>query len=521
MSRPLRVAIVGAGMSGLGLGMRLVKAGHADFTIFEQATDLGGTWHHNSYPGLACDVPSRFYTYASEPNQDWTQFFPGGHEIWAYFDRVAERYGLRDHIRFGDAVTAATWDGSRWAVTSRSGDQGLFDVLVTATGVLNIPHFPDIPGLSDFSGPVMHSARWDHAVDLADQRVGVIGNSSTGVQIISALAPEARRLAVFLRTPQWILPLPNWHYTAFGRRVVGRSKRISRLAYRLYKWVFELTFGEATVHPGWQRTVMSALCRWHLRRVKDPELRRKLTPDFEPMCKRIVMGLGFYRAVQRPNVDVVTDAIERIVPEGVVTADGILHRLDALVLATGFDAQAFMRPLALTGVDGVTLDQAWAEDPYAYRSVALPGFPNFFMLVGPHSPFGNFSVIPIAEAQADYIMKWVKMLAEGPIRSMSPRPEPTAAYNADLAEAMPSTIWMSGCASWYLDKHGRPNTFPGTPAQHRALLREPNLAHFDLDESNTGPPRTAPDSRNDPAHRSTPDVSGSASSTSASSFRVG
>jgi cation diffusion facilitator CzcD-associated flavoprotein CzcO len=199
------------------------------------------------------------------------------------------------------------------------------------------------------------------------------------------------------------------------------------------------------------------------------------------MCKRIVMGLGFYRAIQRPNVDLVTDAIERIVPEGVVTVDGITHRLDALVLATGFDAQAFMRPLALTGVDGLTLDEAWADDPYAYRSVALPGFPNFFMLVGPHSPFGNFSVISIAEAQADYVMRCMELLARGSVRSMVPRPEPTATYNADLAAAMPSTIWMSGCASWYLDKHGRPNTFPGTPAQHRALLGEPDLDHFEVD----------------------------------------
>ncbi|WP_445181683.1 flavin-containing monooxygenase [Pseudonocardia sp. Cha107L01] len=478
--RSPRVAIVGAGMSGLGLAMRLVKAGLHDFTIFEKADDLGGTWHHNSYPGLACDVPARFYTYLDEPNPDWSQFFPGGAEIWRYFDGVARRYRLRPHIRFGAKVTAATWTGSSWTVRTEAGDQGRFDFLVTATGILHTPKLPAIDGLDSFAGPVLHSARWDHTVDLAGKRVGVIGNGSTGVQIISALAPEAARLAVFLRTPQWILPVPNWRYSTLSRAVIGRSRRLGRLGYRLYQRIFELTFGEATTHPGWQRSVMSALCRWHLGRVRDPELRARLTPDFEPMCKRIVMGLGFYRAVQRRNVDLVTDPITSVVPDGVVTEGGTTHRLDALVLATGFDAQAYLRPMALTGAGGVTLDELWADDPFAYRSVALPGFPNYFMLVGPHSPFGNFSVISIAEAQADYVMQCLELYATGRLEALAPRRDATERYNAELVKAMPGTIWTSGCTSWYLDKHGRPNTFPGTPAEHRALLTEPELAHFEV-----------------------------------------
>lgn len=480
MTRSPRVAIVGAGMSGLGLAMRLAKAGHPDFTIFEKASELGGTWHHNSYPGLACDVPARFYTYTGEPNPEWSQFFPGGPEIWRYFDGVARRYRLREHIRFDAEVTAARWTGSAWQVSTSAGVAGEFDFLVTATGILHTPKLPDIEGLDSFAGPTIHSARWDHTEDLRGRRVGVIGNGSTGVQIISALAGRARRLSVFLRTPQWILPVPNRRYTRLGRALVGRSPRLGAGAHRFYQWVFELTFGEATVHPGWQRTLMSALCRLHLRRVRDPELRARLTPDFRPMCKRIVMGLGFYRAVQRPDVDLVTEGIARIEPSGVRTTDGVLHELDVLVLATGFDAQAFMRPMELTGADGVTIDQLWAKDPFAYRTVALPGFPNYFMLVGPHSPFGNFSVIAISEAQADYVMRCVELFAAGRVESLTPRADATERYNDDLVAAMPSTIWMSGCTSWYLDSHGRPNTFPGTPAQHRALLTEPELDHYDV-----------------------------------------
>lgn len=465
-------------MSGLGLAMRLAKAGHRDFAIFEKSSELGGTWHHNRYPGLACDVPARFYTYAGEPNPEWSQFFPAGTEIWRYFDMVARRYRLREHIRFNTTVTSARWTGSAWVVSTPDGVAGEFDFLVTATGILHTPKLPDIEGLGSFAGPAIHSARWDHSVDVTGKRVGVIGNGSTGVQIISALAGRAGSLSVFLRTPQWILPVPNWRYSRLGRSLVGRSPRLGALAHRFYQRLFELTFGEASVHPGWQRTLMSGLCRLHLRRVRDPELRARLTPDFRPMCKRIVMGLGFYRAVQRPDVDLVTQRIARIEPSGVRTTDGVLHELDALVLATGFDAQAFMRPMELTGSGGVTIGELWAKDPFAYRTVALPGFPNYFMLVGPHSPFGNFSVIAIAETQADYVMRCIELFATGRVESLTPRAEATERYNNDLVAAMPSTIWMSGCASWYLDSHGRPNTFPGTPAQHRALLAEPVLADY-------------------------------------------
>jgi cation diffusion facilitator CzcD-associated flavoprotein CzcO len=469
-ARSPRVAIVGAGMSGIALAMRLIDAGYDDFTIFEKADELGGTWHHNRYPGVACDVPSRFYTYGSEPSSSWSSFFPPGREIWAYFDDVARRRGVRDHISFGTEVTEAEWTGSRWRLTTTAGDAGEFDVLVTATGILHQPYRPAIPGLGSFAGAVLHSAEWDDDVVLTDRRIGVVGTGSTGVQIVSALTPSARLLTVFQRTPQWLLPVPNWHYTPIGR-MLGRSRRMSTIARGFYHRVFEQTFGVATARPGWQRTVMSALCRLHLRRIADPELRAKLTPDYQPMCKRIVMSATFYPAIQQPNVNLVTEPINEIVPEGVRTADGVTHPLDVLVLATGFQTRAFMRPMRIRGEDGLELDDLWRDAPFAYRTVAIPGFPNLFTLVGPHSPIGNFSLISIAEAQADYVIEWIGAIAHGEVAAVTPRADATAAYNASLQKATPRTVWASGCRSWYLDSEGRPITFPGTPSEHRALLR--------------------------------------------------
>jgi cation diffusion facilitator CzcD-associated flavoprotein CzcO len=239
--------------------------------------------------------------------------------------------------------------------------------------------------------------------------------------------------------------------------------------------------GRATVKRGWQRSAMSALCRWNLRlSVRDPVLRAKLTPDYQAMCKRQILAGRYYQAVQAPGVHVVTDAIERIQPEGVVTADGTLHELDLLVLATGFDAHAYVRPMDLVGEHGLTLEQAWADGPHAYRSVALPGFPNLFMMMGPHSPIGNQSLVSIAEDQADYAMWWINQMRAGLLVAAAPTEAATKDYNEEMKAAMPQTIWVTGCNSWYLGKDGLPELFPWTPDRHHALLANPEVADFDV-----------------------------------------
>lgn len=476
-----RVAIVGAGMSGLCMAAKLRAAGHEDFTVFEKAEDVGGTWRENRYPGLTCDVPSRFYSYSFAPNPDWTHAFAPGAEIQGYFRDFAERFGLRPFIRFGTELTEATWVGERWRLRTSGGEEHEADVLVTATGVLHHPRVPLIEGLETFQGKAFHSARWDESAELDGRRVGVIGTGSTGVQIATALAPVAGRLEVFQRTAQWILPVPNRPYSPVIRAVLRRIPPINRFVYRGYQAVMEAVLGRAVIHPGWQRNVVSALCRANLRLgVRDPELRRKLTPDYRPMCKRLVMSAGFYRAVQRPNVEIVTERIERIEPGGIRTSDGTLHELDVIVLATGFDAHAYMRPMRIAGKDGVTLEEVWEDGPRAYRTVALPGFPNLFMLMGPHSPVGNQSLIAVAEAQAEYALCWIEAFACGAARCANPKPQATEDFNASMRAAMPRTVWATGCRSWYLGKDGLPELWPWSPGRHRAMLREPELEDFEI-----------------------------------------
>jgi cation diffusion facilitator CzcD-associated flavoprotein CzcO len=478
--RSPRVAVVGAGMSGLCMGIKLKRAGIEDFTIYEKADAVGGTWRDNTYPGLSCDVPSRFYQYSFAPNPDWTHFFSPGAEIWRYFDRVAESYGLRDHLAFGKEVTSARFAAGRWRLRTADGEETDADFVVSACGVLHRPRVPPIKGLETFSGPAFHSARWDHGIDLSGKRVAVVGTGSTGVQIVCGLQDVAGRLDLFQRTAQWIFPARNRRYSKLARLGHRRIPLLSRLAYLLYEKLLDQTFFRAVVEPGWQRRLISGICRANLLTIRDPELRRKLTPDYEPMCKRLVASWDFYRVVQQPNVDVVTEAIERVEPGGIVTADGRVHEVDVLVLATGFDSHAYMRPMEVVGEGGLSLDDAWRDGPSAYRTVGIPGFPNFFMLMGPHSPVGNYSLVPIAEIQSRYVMRWIRMWQEGRVSTAAPTAGATAAFNQELRDAMPETIWVTGCQSWYLGKDGSPEVWPWRPVRLREMLEEPDLAEFDV-----------------------------------------
>ncbi|MEU5881538.1 NAD(P)/FAD-dependent oxidoreductase [Spirillospora sp. NPDC047279] len=475
-----RVIIVGAGMSGLCMAIKLRQAGVGDITIYEKAGAVGGTWRDNTYPGLTCDVPSRFYQFSFATNPEWTHLYSPGPEICAYLDDIADRFDVRRHIVFGTEVTAARHTGGRWHVETSAGGTDEADFLVTATGVLHHPRHPDIPGLGTFAGATFHSARWDHDVPLRGRRVAVVGTGSTGVQITADLAGTAGRLLLFQRTAQWILPAPNRAYSRFTRAAHRRLPVLDRLGYRWHETVISKVLSQAIIKPGWQRRLIGAMCRRNLNKVADPDLRRRLTPPDEPMCKRLIASGGFYDAVQRDDVELVTDTISHVEPRGIVTADGRLHEADVLVLATGFDAHAYVRPMGLVAPDGRTLEEAWRDGPRAYRTVALPGFPNLFFLMGPHSPIGNYSLIAIAEAQAGYITGWIRRWRAGLVTSMAPRADATEAYNEAMRQAMPRTIWTSGCASWYLGKDGLPELWPWTPRDHARMLSTPEFAEFDV-----------------------------------------
>ena len=479
--RDLDVCIVGAGMSGLLMGIRLQQAGIGSFRIYEKAASLGGTWRENTYPGLTCDVPSFFYSYSFAPNLDWSRRFSPGPEILAYFERVAEQYQILPHIRFNEKITSARYQDRRWAIETASGEKSTADVLITATGALHQWHYPKIDGLEKFEGAIFHSASWDHDVPLAGKRIGVVGNGSSGVQMMTPLSEVTSHLTMFQRTAQWIAPVGNAEYTPEQRRRKHRFPLLAKLARMYYQRMFE-AFSSAVVKPGKRREGVADRCRRHVASVKDPELRRKLTPDYEPMCKRLIMSRDFYPTLQKENVELVTENIDHVEARGVVTKDGQLHELDVLVLATGFDTHAWGVG-DIVGEGGVSVKQAWEQGTRAYRSVALPAFPNFFMLVGPNSPIGNISLIDVSEVQADYILRCIQLLREGEVRALAPRVEATQKFHADLLEAMKDTVWVTGCNSWYLDADGVPNTWPWTASHFHKEMRKPRLADFELQTS--------------------------------------
>jgi len=435
---------------------------------------------------------SRSYQYSFAKNPDWSRWFSPGPEILRYIEGVADTCGIRPHVVFGTEIVSARFEDERWRIRTESGEESSADFLVAAAGFLVRPRYPDIEGVETFSGPVFHSSRWDHSVDLADKRVAVIGTGSTGVQIVGALGGEVGHLLHFVRTPQWIAPLPNKDYSRVMRRALRRSPRLNRLAYRFAQGLVERTFGTAVVQPGWQRRLFTWVTRNHLRRVRDPELRRKLTPHDRPMCKRLVVSPHYYRVVQREDVEVLRDDIDRVEPGGVRTADGTLHEIDVLVLATGFQAHLFMRPMEVTGEGGVTIDEAWSGDHKTnYRTVAVPGFPNLFMILGPNSPLGNVSLFPAAEAQVGYIMRWIEKWRAGEVATMAPTPEATERFDELLDRETQSTIYVTGCDSYQLDPGGRPFLWPDTPAAFHELMREPVMDDFEV---RSGPAVGAPES---------------------------
>lgn len=480
MNRQPRIAIIGSGMSGICMAIALHRNGFEDVTIYEKAQRGGGTWRDNTYPGLTCDVPSRFYQFSFAPNPGWTSFFSPGAEIFDYFDRVARQWGLPARTRFGTEVTGAEYLAGRWQLTTAAGDQDTYDFLICATGILHRPQIPKLPGIETFAGSVCHSARWDDDLDLTGKRVGIVGTGSTGVQIVTALAGKADHVILFQRTAQWILPMPNFRYSGAVAALYRHVPALNQIAYRGTRAAFEW-ISDALIGPGWKRRFVETLCKRHLRRIADRALRATLTPDYQPMCKRLVISSGFYSAVQRHDVDVVASGIDRIEPGGILTEDGQFHELDVLVLATGFDAHAFMRPMELTGRDGRTVDQAWSEGPRAHRTVAMPGFPNLFMMMGPHSPVGNYSLTAIAETQATHIAQWIGLWRAGDFDVIEPTTEATEQFNAQIRSALPRTVWASGCDSWYLGKDGVPELWPWNPRRYRAMLMQPDRSEYRME----------------------------------------
>jgi cation diffusion facilitator CzcD-associated flavoprotein CzcO len=480
--RDVRIAIFGAGMAGVLSAIKLKEAGLTDFTVYEKADRLGGTWRENTYPGIGCDVPSHLYSYSFALNPSWSQRYAPGDEIQAYLERTARENGVMPFLRFGDEVVRCSYERGRWRVETKSGHRDEADIVIAATGVLHHPKIPSFPGLESFAGAAFHSARWDHSVPIDGRRVGVIGTGSTAVQITGALTDRVAKFSLFQRTAQWIMPQENPPYSEAEQAAFRSDPTLLRRTHDDLSKLFAEGFASGLVDAdSLAMQAIAAACLKNLEEnVRDPELKERLRPNYRAACKRLVISPNFYEAIQRPNAELVTAAIERIEPRGVRTADGRLHEVDVLVLATGFQVDRFLRPIEVIGRGGLRLAEFWEKRPLAYLSIAIPGFPNLFMLNGPNGPVGNFSLIEVAEIQFRYIEKLIDWFRSGRAREIDVSAAATEQLEAERVEAARKTIWSSGCRSWYLDDRGVPMTWPWTFERFRAEMDAPKLEAYEL-----------------------------------------
>ncbi|EFV13913.2 flavin-containing monooxygenase [Segniliparus rugosus] len=479
--RSPRVCVIGAGMAGIAAAHTFTRAGFTDLVVLEKGSDVGGVWHWNRYPGLTCDVPSQIYQLSFALKPDWSQVCATGDEIQRYHRDVVDRLGLDQYIRLNSEVVSAEYRDGHWRVVTADGHIEDADFLVCATGVLHHPSIPDIPGLDSFQGPVVHTARWDDSVATEGKRIAVIGTGSTGVQVVSALQPAVRSVAHFVRSPQWVIWAPmSVPQPRFVSRFLAARPELQRRIYALALWGSNI-LADVTTRPTWRRKAVQAYARLSLRAlVRDRVLREKLTPDYEPLCKRQVVSSTYYRAIARPNAELVTEDIEAVTPTGIRTGDGRERPFDVIVLATGFKAHNYMRPMDLRGKDGLTIDEAWAEGPRAYRMTAIPGFPNLFTVLGPNSPVGSVSLQYSAELTAKYITHWLRRFRDDGVRTVEVTDEATKHFNEGVAEALGPTVWNTGCNSWYLNQNGAVDLWPYDRKTMTAMLTAPDESDYEV-----------------------------------------
>ena len=440
----------------------LRRAGYEDVTVFERAPRVGGVWHHNTYPGAACDVPSHMYEFSFAPNPRWPERYAPQEEIQEYLEDVARRYGVSDRIRTGVAVTRASWneDRAKWTLETSAGAHEA-DVLLTACGQLSVPKIPPLPGLQAFSGPAFHTAAWRHDVPLEGKRVGLIGTGCSAIQVVPAIQPIVANLDVYQRSPGWTFPRMNFAYSERTKRMLERYPALQRLD-RKANFAFHELGAMAMTNRPWLLPALRAVGRWQINKVvKDAKLRAKVTPKDEIGCKRVMLTDDWYPALTQPNVQLITERIDTITSAGVRTADRREHAADVLVLATGFQSHAFVAPMEIAGRGGRTLAEEWSDVPRAYLGLSVPGFPNMFLLYGPNTNGGTGSVIYTIEAGVAHVIAALRELERSRARTIELRRESAEAFDRELRAALAGTVWHTGCTSWYLDENGNdPNQWP-------------------------------------------------------------
>ncbi|MBX2802747.1 MAG: NAD(P)/FAD-dependent oxidoreductase [Myxococcales bacterium] len=478
------VAVIGAGLCGIGAGIRLKQAGIHSFTIFERADRIGGTWRDNQYPGAACDVPAHLYSFSFAQNPDWSRTYAGAPEIWRYTADLVRRFELEPHLRLSTAITGARFDEASglWHLQTDQGEEIRARAVLAGMGALVDPQLPDLEGLDDFAGETFHTARWNHDCSLQGKRVAVVGTGASAVQVVPAIASEVAQLRVFQRTPSWVLPRLDVEHGPRRRwlyRHVPGALWLSRLRTFLSA---ELRGPVVYLDSPRLSTIGERMSLRHLEeQVPDPELRARLTPDYQFGCKRVLVSSDYWPTFNEPHVQLITDPIHRIEQDGLRTADGTLHASDVIVLATGFDVSLNRPPFPVEGRHG-SLSEAWQHGASSYLGMMVHGFPNWFFLMGPNTAPGHTSVLVYAEAQLDYAVRAVRHLQRRGLRWMDVRAEAQQAYDDSLQARMPHMSWSSGCSSWYLSDDGvNRSLYPGPASEY--VWRTRRLKRRDFHEA--------------------------------------
>lgn len=461
------VAIVGTGFSGLGMAIRLAQRGEHDFVLLEKASEVGGTWRDNRYPGCACDVPSRLYSFSFEQNPDWSRDYATAGEIWAYLRDVADRYAVRERTVFGADLRAAAWDEQhrRWHLTAADGRQWTADALVLGVGALHEPRVPDVPGLDAFAGPVLHTADWPERDGLDGKRVALVGTGASSVQLLPELAPRAAHTTVFQRTPAWTMPKKDRPWSARRRRLFRRFPALQRaVRWRTY-WELEARAPLFVRFPAIARLVERLALRELHQAVDDPQVRDQLTPRYRIGCKRILLSSDYWPTFNRPDVSLVTSAVAAVEDGAVVAADGSRHEVDAIVFGTGFDVRGSYERIDIRGLGGRTLAEAWADGMRTHLGVTVAGFPELYVLLGPNTGLGHNSVVLMIELATRYVLDSLERArAAGPAVTA---PAAQEAFGRDVATRSRHTVWTTGCHSWYLDERGTNWTlWPGSTVSY-------------------------------------------------------
>jgi cation diffusion facilitator CzcD-associated flavoprotein CzcO len=476
---PYRVIVVGAGFGGIGMAVALRRAGITDFLVLDAASELGGTWRDNTYPGLACDVPSNLYSFSFRPGR-WSRRFPPREEILGYLRAVAEENGVGPHLRFGCAVASAAFDERRavWQLTLGDGETLEASAVVSAVGQLGKPALPAIPGRDQFAGPSWHSARWNHDVDVTGQRVAVIGTGASAIQFVPELAKTAGHVDIYQRTAPYILPKNDRPYSPAEQTMFERfpaARKADRLRIFLYGELLTTGF---VVSP---KLLGGAMAMWRRQlrtQISDERLRARCVPGYVMGCKRVLFSNDWYPALTRPNVALVTDPIERIAADRVVTAGGTTRPADVIVYGTGFQTLDFLAPMAVTGLGGRELSAAWQQGAEAYLGISVSGFPNFFMLYGPNTNLGGNSIIYMLEGQIGYVLGALRALDANGLRWMDVRPDVQTSFNSWVHAASRTSVWESGCHNWYTTAGRNTNNWPDHTFLYRYRVRRFDLGRY-------------------------------------------